>query len=319
WRAYLGEGEGEAIGAGLRAGSAPRELLGRLEESLVARGAMVVLAQHQDRCAMLQADAPACTLQGHGGLDALPAACRDFPRSVVATPAGWEVAFTLACPTACRLAVSAEGPYQLVSRGAEGWPYPPRRDIPDVLPVTTRQAYPWHEVESLRADWWLRLSEEAAEAVTAMRCLRFTPLLPHKTRKQRGLQDPRGLAVEQIRTLYQALLSIGQRGERYQATKRELWERLSRPPSGETLEVAIEARGAWVLRLLAVWIQAAGVHDGSTVAAGLLAAYERAVVTVCVAEALEAMADVSSAEAIRDAALATSHLTAMGRHAQRVI
>ena len=70
------------------------------------------------------------------------------------------------------------------------------------------------------------------------------------------------------------------------------------------------------MRLLAVWIQAAGIHDGLTLSAGLLAAYERAVVAARVAEAIEASVDVSSAEAMGDAALATSHLTAMGPRGQ---
>ena len=59
-------------------------------------------------------------------------------------------------------------------------------------------------------------------------------------------------------------------------------------------------------------VQAAGVHDGMMLAAGLLAAYERAVMATRLAEVLEGLADVGSKDALGDAALAASHLAAMG-------
>ena len=66
-------------------------------------GARVVLAADSaGRCVFLEADRR-CAVHRQLGLDALPSACRDFPRVVTLTPLGVSVTLSHDCPTAAAM------------------------------------------------------------------------------------------------------------------------------------------------------------------------------------------------------------------------
>jgi Fe-S-cluster containining protein len=66
-------------------------------------GARVVLeADSAGRCVFLEADGR-CAVHRHLGLEALPPACRDFPRMATLTPLGASITLSHYCPTAASL------------------------------------------------------------------------------------------------------------------------------------------------------------------------------------------------------------------------
>jgi Fe-S-cluster containining protein len=66
-------------------------------------GARVVLSHHScGRCIFLDADRH-CGIHRHLGPDALPSACRDFPRVVTLTPLGVSITLSHYCPTAASM------------------------------------------------------------------------------------------------------------------------------------------------------------------------------------------------------------------------
>ncbi|MCB9732086.1 MAG: hypothetical protein H6745_05575 [Deltaproteobacteria bacterium] len=120
----------------------------RIAEALVARGADAlaatvprrrelidggpVFAQGDDGacCHLVREEAgAACAIHAAGGLGALAAACRNFPRWVARAPDGVvEVAFALTCPTAARLVCEDARPFAWVEvADAAAWPYAPTR------------------------------------------------------------------------------------------------------------------------------------------------------------------------------------------------
>ena len=75
-------------------------------------GARVVLAlaPRTGRCVFQQADPPSrCTVHQRLGEEALPSACRQFPRVVTLTPLGVSVTLSHYCPTAAGLLFDAPG------------------------------------------------------------------------------------------------------------------------------------------------------------------------------------------------------------------
>ena len=114
------------------------------------------LEQPAGYCGML--DAPACSLHAAAGLDALPSSCRNYPRSVVRTPDGVEVAFVLSCPTAAGMVVADPAPFEWATwEGA--WSWPADRRAAHSFQLSSERRIRWTELVELRAKWWARLSD----------------------------------------------------------------------------------------------------------------------------------------------------------------
>ena len=312
WRAYLEPGEGGRIMTSLEARADTEVLVSQWRGAILRRGHMTVLAQAQGQCTMLNAEAPACRLQEQGGLALLPRACRDFPRSVVATPRGWEVAYTLSCPTAAKMALNAPRPFAWCEREAQGFPHPPQRSTEAPMRIGPRRYGSFEECDALRESWLQRLSmsDDPQVLVDALRALRHAPLAPEATHPAPSLPIPAPLTVPLIRTLTEALVSVKERGSIYRAAQRGLWAALTEPLHSATLEDEAARLYQGLSRISTVWVQWAAVHDDAPLATGLLRAYARVEMTLRLNIALEARCGVDSPELLADVVLAVGHLGA---------
>lgn len=114
------------------------------------------LEQPKGSCGML--DAPACSLHAAVGLAALPSNCRNYPRSVVRSPDGVEVAFMLSCPTAAGMVVAAPAAFAWTTWDGL-WPWPADRRAAHSFQLSSERRISWPELVELRAHWWARLSD----------------------------------------------------------------------------------------------------------------------------------------------------------------
>ena len=94
-------------------------------------GARVVLASHSSgRCIFLESDRH-CAIHRQLGPEALPSACRDFPRVVTLTPLGVSITLSHYCPTAASMLVTPKDPCRA---GPEGIPLTILEDPPGFPP-----------------------------------------------------------------------------------------------------------------------------------------------------------------------------------------
>ena len=83
-------------------------------------GSRVVLASHSSgRCIFLESDRR-CAIHRQLGLEALPSACRDFPRVVTLTPLGVSITLSHYCPTAAGMLFAPVTPRDPRQPGPEG-------------------------------------------------------------------------------------------------------------------------------------------------------------------------------------------------------
>jgi hypothetical protein len=125
----------------------------------VEPGAPVLLATTgEGRCVFHDRDAHRCRIQNALGHDALPLACRQFPRVTVRDPRGVSVTLSHYCPTAASLLLS-EGPVTIVT-GAPAFP-----SGGEYIGLDAESALPPRLRPDLLMDWdswweWERLSVE---------------------------------------------------------------------------------------------------------------------------------------------------------------
>lgn len=152
-----------------RAGGAA--LAARFDQTLgPERAGSHLLEQRAGRCRLH--DSPhACSLHAGAGLEAMPALCRNFPRSVLRTGPHWEVAYVLACPTAASLVARAPAPmgWRVTDGGA--YPYLPTRRLPRQIHLTWQTRIDREALESLRTAWWGSLNEAALDPEALLRRL----------------------------------------------------------------------------------------------------------------------------------------------------
>lgn len=322
WRVYLGPQEDVVLRGRLRAAGAPH-VAARLERATERPARDVTLiAQPDHGCALLDAprgpdDGPAgCALQTAAGLAALPLTCRNFPRSIVRTPRGVEVAFLLQCPTAVDLIASAPAPISWVERDAAGWPYDARRAARDPMWWDERTGLTFDALETLRTGWWARLgaATDAESAARALDALRTTPDEPSATGAT--AVTPSRLDGDAAATELAFLGRLDARGARYQAAHETLAAALAPPAREDELAAALGAGPAAFTCAAAVTLQFAGVHSGQPVADGLRGAGWQVGLAVDLAARLMRLPWLTPGAALRDALTAAAHLARWAAHAQ---
>jgi Fe-S-cluster containining protein len=100
-------------------GSEPETGCFRSVDGLPHGARVVFAADSSGRCVFLEADRR-CAVHRQLGLEALAAACRDFPQLVTLTPLGVSVALSHYCPTAAALLFDGRGPVILRYSGRPG-------------------------------------------------------------------------------------------------------------------------------------------------------------------------------------------------------
>lgn len=310
WRARVTREDADAVAAGLADAGAGRAVGARFRASLHGRGDDRWVAQRGGACSLLRADR-GCTLHAAAGLAAMPALCRTFPRSVVATPDGLDVAFLLACPTAARLVAARDddadrAPFALVGRSPEGWPYPPTGDAPRRL-IWERESprtLGWGRLSSLRRAWWRALgqtAERGGDAVArAVLALSAAPEAPSRALARRDLGPlARALDGDEAEELasYWALLP----GRRDEDARAALAAALARPfPAAELVAAGARRPASWGTAL-SLAVQFAGAHTLLPVRRALHAAAVEVAYGLVVDAALARVGALAPADARRDA------------------
>lgn len=309
WRPAVLPGEQAAVGRKLA--DAGAEATARAwSDAVVRRAGLEVLRQESERCVMLHAAEPACTVHRDGGLMAMPEACRTFPRAVAATPDGLEVAFTTGCPTVTSLVLERRGPLVLEAGPAEGFPFRPTRRAGERVAWTHAIDLGWGELVALRQAWWQRLGEVertdrsgGAEALLAvLGALRRAPGEPDGPSEE-GLSTR--LEPASLTRVTASLTRLPRRGGMYKEKLREVWAALA-APFGDEAVAALESEQAAALgRATALGVQAAGVHLPGFALESMRQAARRAVEVAHVAGALgRAVATLGPDEALADALVA---------------
>ncbi len=257
---------------------------------------------------------PVCSIQAAGGLRAMPAACRTFPRSVVARPRGLEVAFTLACPTVATTAIHASPERcALAETRPEAWPYPATREVGRVVRWTSRgDRKPLAALDTLRGRWWERIASGTplGEVLNAMLAAPLDPdagpLSGRPAERTSVAFDSRG-----VRHLLDALSRVPRSGARWKASRRDLARTVTATPSAPELAASVAAHGPSLGLALALRVQHAGIHDGGAVEDGIRGAARFVRRTAWLAGCLEALApDVPRRLIARDALVAAAALPA---------
>lgn len=158
-------------------------LAARWPGALVDRGELKLMRQPGGQCVLLDAPERACSLHRDAGLDAMPHACRNYPRLVAQTPAGLEAALQLSCPTAAGMVTAVPQPFAWVERDAGNWLYPPMFHVTDRVQASRAAdmgfldllaSLPGFTTDAARTrHWWARLtapwpSEDLVPALDAM-------------------------------------------------------------------------------------------------------------------------------------------------------
>lgn len=322
WRVYLGPQEDVVLRGRLRAAGAPR-VASRLDRALERPARDVTLiAQPDDGCALL--DTPTqrhdghagCALQTAAGLPALPLTCRNFPRSVVRTPRGVEVAFLLQCPTVVDLVASAPAPVTWIERDAGDWPYDARRAARDPLWWDERGSITFDALEALRLGWFARLgaATDAPGAARALGALRAAPDAPGDAGD--AALAPTRLDGDAAATEVAFLGRLDIRGPRYRETSDEVVAALAPPARADELDAALAVSPAAFTCAAAVTLQFAGVHSGQAVADGLRGASWQIGLAIDLAARLLRLRWLGPDAALRDALTTAAHLARWAAHAQ---
>lgn len=300
WRVFLTEPEAEAFRARDPSTTEP-----------LASGQRL-MAQRGNACVWLAEGPPgACRLQSEGGLAALPLQCRNFPRSVVGTPAGGEAAFLLDCPTALGCVVDGPAPFAWVEAEPE-WPYPQVRLVGARLPWEGARSVSFDTLQQLREGWWRRLADPAGEALTGtLGALARHPDDPSADAPPR-LERSEGEAE-----LLQSMLERLPGGRRYGARRADFASALARLSDVRALSAT--PRPDLFGCATAVLVQVAGVHEDAPVADGLRTAAGVVMLAMTLALALDEVFEVSPGTASRDAFTVALYLHRVQRSSRLVM
>lgn len=307
WRANLLEGEAEEL-EDLLSLSHP-VLAARWRQAVVRHGGVDVVRQPGGRCALLAESSRACELHADAGLAALPSACRNFPRSVTATPVGWEVAMHLSCPTAAGMVASAPQPFRWVEIPQEDWHYPPMHTVGARLAASRAADLGFADLEALRAGWWRRLADDGDLAATLL-ALHDAPLEPHaRSASTLGCFTavPDMAALRAMTTVLTTLPGATPDEGRTRAW----WTALGQPWSPAELAEALNAVRPVAACLAGLDVQQAGVHATGTVAGHLHEVGQRVVRMAQVAAVLRERPATTADLAVRDALVAVARLAGL--------
>jgi hypothetical protein len=273
-----------------------------------------LVAQVGVRCVMLDPCEPACVLQRAAGLEALPLQCRNFPRSVTATPAGLEVAFLLDCPSVARIAVEAPEPFSWHEMALSDWPFPPTRRISfDTLVWRGEDRASQADLEALRRAWWSALAQAAAGRrpaegfVGLLAGLCETPADPGAGAATDAVPIVT-LAPPQRRQVMALLERLRGRGATYQAGRAVIVDALTAEATADLLVRAAEIAPEAYACAAGLLVQLAGVHVDQPILEAIAAAGWQMALTLRLASALAQVPGVRPRAALRDALAAAAHL-----------
>ncbi|MSQ83642.1 MAG: hypothetical protein EXR77_12280 [Myxococcales bacterium] len=305
WRATLQVGEFESIESALQVRADPSFSAAAWHDAVLMQHPPGLVRQPHGQCTILDPSERLCRLQRSAGLQALPVSCRNFPRSVVATPAGLEIAFTLACPTAARTV--GQTPVALVwqTSAAAQCPYPPVRTVGDRVAMSRVVDWNWSEFDDFRAQWWRCLGGVASGSELAALLLAMI---------ERPLQPPRSLPLTshselggpwtqlQVRAVTEGLAHLHDTGHAHRAAQRDYWPQWLATPDRVQVLATFEQYTAVLACHAGLVLQHAAVHDGLPAAEGIARAARQ---TVAAARALQVLD--GQPQGIRDALIAAAH------------
>lgn len=279
------------------------DLRARLAPHLQERGELVVIAQPGGHCALLDRAAPACTLHRDQGLAALPSACRNFPRSIAATPQGWEVAFALACPTVA--ATVADRPQAFAWASIDVTAYAVNRAATDRVQVSRVSDWEFADVSALRQAWWQQLAavRTGHDLLDVAAGLRGAPLQPRTRTTESTIPWPAPLVPGQVRALTEALQHLDTQLE-HKPRLRAYWETWMAAPAPAEVRAAVDRHAQVLACELALLVQFAGVHDARPLADGLMTAAGRMLLTAGLIAAFERT---GASRPVRDALVCAWH------------
>ncbi len=303
WRAVLQPGEADTIAQLLAVAADPGLTPQQWQDSLVNRPPAVVLRQPDGVCSWLDEDQPGCRIQRAAGLAAMPKACQNFPRSVVATPLGIEIAWTLACPTAAGIVARRPASWQW--QPVANSPYPPARQVGDRVAVSRVADWQFGEVMVLREQWWRRLAHPDG-LVQTLWAMVNSPLHPHAS----PLPDDSAIAAQlapawtsaQVGPVSEALGRLRDTGPQHRDQLRQYWAAWMAPAGGRVVRDQLDTHRHVLACHAALGLQHAGVHDGGAVGEGIIAAARQ---TVAAARAMAALA--TTPQPVRDGLVAAAH------------
>jgi len=308
WAVYLDPHERDIIRGRLRGSGAP-ETARRFERAIESPGPGVqILSQlgRGQRCALLdvhEAAPPSCALQTAAGLSSLPNVCRNFPRSVVRTSDGVEVAFILQCPTAARLVVDRPVPFAWHEEPAAAWPYDPRRVVRPPIRWDATTLMSLADLGAVRTGWWDRLSFRPAERPDDA-VERLLAMLSAPDRPDADATLGRDLLTTEPSwgdTLWDLLTRLPARLALYNAHASSIRRALTARPAPAALDALAASQGRAALAAAALAVQHAGVHSTQPARDTVRAAAWQTLLAIVFAAALREGAPVTAAEAFADA------------------
>lgn len=272
-----------------------------------------MLSQPKGVCALLDAEGRACRVQQLGGLEALPQSCRNFPRSVVDTPHGREVAFSLCCPTAAAMVVAGPIPFDWadLTQPHPRLEYPASRRVGDRLPASRAADWSMTEVQTWRQGWWQRLADPHHPLMQWIADALRTPLDPEARLvsgdAEQSIEVITLLAPwtpQQVQPVTEGLGRLRDSGPEHRAKLRGYWQLWMKPGEFQTLRRAAERHRALASCCAGLWLQHAAVHDGVALGESLSKIAKQVAQLLRLLDDLEALGGASWS---RDAVIAASH------------
>ena len=237
-----------------------------------------MLAQPQGVCTLLDVEGRACRVHQLGGLAALLVGCRLFPRSVVDTPEGCEIGFSLCCPTAASMVVDRPIPFVWADLTQplphEG--YPPSRKVGDRLPASRSADWSMAEVRAWRQGWWQRLADPQQPLMQWLADALRTPLDPQVAGVGQDLAHRPELGAlltpwtqAQVHPVTEGLGRLRDTGPEHRAVMRTHWQAWLAPADLSVVQRAALRHRALASCCAGLWLQHAAVHDGAALGESL--------------------------------------------------
>lgn len=288
------------------------EMLDEWKAAVIDRRGHRLLRQPDGKCTLLT-EGPTCRLHVVTGLEGLPSACRNFPRSVVETPDGIEVAFTLGCPTAAGMVARRGLRFEWTERSAEGWPYRPMGSCRARIPWTRLADVDYRELCERRRAWWDAI-DDARDAVDR-------PLAAMLEAPGEPAVQPSGTISLALRLGEQDLKAATlmlmhrrmPRGDHYRTMKRAIWRGLMHEHGDDTVRDGLRRISPMMASAFALYVQHAGVHVHRPATETLLLAARRMLAAGAIARVLLDVAGADPTAAAADALTAAARLTGAGR------
>lgn len=266
------------------------------EKVPTSAGVLDVLAHEDGRCVHLRHDPGRCALHEAAGLDALGAACRNYPRLVTRLPdERLEVAFNLSCPTASRLLVSDPRPLTFVSIESETFPYPPSREVAAAIalrPDEPDKALSLERFLELRQAWWRELATERnnpTRLIARLALLSAVPQLEPDPPSDLDTLPPllsRGMTQLEGWLVFRGLAANPERGSDYDALRWPVSRELADEAGLRGLTAAAEPIAEVLHAFVDHQVLVGGLHDSRALIPWLRTAARRAVLIIRLVDAL---------------------------------